>query len=500
MITKELTDEQKVIIESSARRKVIEAYAGTGKSFVLQHEAKQYPNERILYLVYGRKAKEDADGFFCGIENVDVKTIHSFAYGLSKRQWTPDQYANSVFNYFKFFDTRELVDYKYELATILSEFLNFYLNSIFKNIDDDEHIAAYISEIARFPYLSIFLKYQGVLVLKAKKVLEDWEIGKSGCPHDFYLKKMSDSETFVRALHKYDRVLVDEAQDLSAVMLHPLSKFSNNLTIVGDSFQSIYGFRYAINALQELEHDARFHLSKTFRFGNAIATFVNEYMQFMFETSVDLQGNPDKKGSIQKAHFESGRGLVESCAVLSRTNYLLFENAIECSEMKVPFLFERDVSGMMDKLQQVLKLFMDEKPEDSFIASFPSYKRLRDYVEKVGDNVLKGCCRLVDKYTYDLPDYIKKIKKTLYVSRDNDDSLIFSTIHSAKGKEYPSVYVTENTFQEVEKSIQNGELGDEESRILYVALTRASQHLYIPSKHSNLIDFGFRDTYENQIG
>ena len=497
MFEKELTYEQTSIIESSARRKVIEAYAGTGKSFVLQHEAKQYPKERILYLVYGRKAKEEAEGFFYGIENVDIKTIHGFAYGLSKRQWTPDQYGNSIFNYFKFFDTVELHDYKYELSTILAEFLNFYLNNIFKDISDEEHISAYIAEISGYLYVDIFLKYQDVLVIKAKKVLEEWENGKRSCPHDFYLKKMSDSETFVRALHKYDRVLVDEAQDLSAVMLNPLTKFSNNLTIVGDSFQSIYGFRYAINALRELEHDQRFHLSQTFRFGNAIANFVNEYMQFMFNTSVDLQGNPVKKGAVQTAYFESGRGLVESCAVLSRTNYLLFENAIECSEMKVPFIFERDVSGMMEKLGEVLKLYCDEKPDDAFIASFPTYKRLRDYVEKVGDNVLKGCIRLVDKYQYELPDFIKKIKKTLYISRNNSDSLIFSTIHSAKGKEYPSVYVTENTFQEVEKSIRNDTLGDEESRILYVALTRASQHLYIPSKFNNLISFGFNDVYQN---
>tara|TARA_Y100000034_G_scaffold103692_1_gene129569 strand:+ start:38245 stop:41646 length:3402 start_codon:yes stop_codon:yes gene_type:complete len=83
----DLTDEQRDISETFQRNKdakdanhmVINALAGTGKTTMLRHLAEKYGKrgEKWLYLVFGRKNKEEATGEFPDF--VDVYTTNSYA-------------------------------------------------------------------------------------------------------------------------------------------------------------------------------------------------------------------------------------------------------------------------------------------------------------------------------------------------------------------------------------------------------------------------------------
>jgi DNA helicase-2/ATP-dependent DNA helicase PcrA len=69
----------------------------------------------------------------------------------------------------------------------------------------------------------------------------------------------------------------------------------------------------------------------------------------------------------------------------------------------------------------------------------------------------------------------------------DEDYLILSTVHSAKGQEWDSVFllnVTDGTFPN-EFSTGEPKLIEEERRLLYVAMTRAKNdlHLVSPLKH-----------------
>ena len=63
----------------------------------------------------------------------------------------------------------------------------------------------------------------------------------------------------------------------------------------------------------------------------------------------------------------------------------------------------------------------------------------------------------------------------------DDDYLILSTIHSAKGGEWRAVYVIHASDGNIPSDMSLGEPGgvDEERRLLYVALTRAKDHLTV---------------------
>ena len=66
-------------------------------------------------------------------------------------------------------------------------------------------------------------------------------------------------------------------------------------------------------------------------------------------------------------------------------------------------------------------------------------------------------------------------------SSDEDDYLILSTIHSAKGLEWDAVYVIHASDGNIpsSKSLRTSQEVDEELRLFFVALTRAKDHLYI---------------------
>ena len=63
----------------------------------------------------------------------------------------------------------------------------------------------------------------------------------------------------------------------------------------------------------------------------------------------------------------------------------------------------------------------------------------------------------------------------------DEDYLVLSTVHSAKGQEWEAVHVlnvTDGSFPS-EFSAGRGELLEEERRLLYVAMTRARQELHL---------------------
>jgi len=62
----------------------------------------------------------------------------------------------------------------------------------------------------------------------------------------------------------------------------------------------------------------------------------------------------------------------------------------------------------------------------------------------------------------------------------NDDALRLTTVHQAKGLEFPIVFLVglaENMFP-LRRSIESGDI-EEERRLFYVAVTRAKDQLYL---------------------
>ena len=112
---------------------------------------------------------------------------------------------------------------------------------------------------------------------------------------------------------------------------------------------------------------------------------------------------------------------------------------------------------------------------EEFIASVDDYSRLNP--------------------TANLNDYLNEI--TLYSDTDEMDDgnyVTLATIHSAKGLEFPTVFICglEDGIMPSSRAEQDGRDTEEERRLMYVAITRAKDKLYLTRSKSRYL-YGHRD-------
>ena len=108
------------------------------------------------------------------------------------------------------------------------------------------------------------------------------------------------------------------------------------------------------------------------------------------------------------------------------------------------------------------------------------------YMKESGDQTLEGYLANIALYT-DLDNY------------DADaDAVILMTIHSAKGLEFPVVFLVgmEETIFPGIRAIGEPEEMEEERRLCYVAITRAKERLYLSSAHQRML---FGRTTANRV-
>ncbi len=143
---------------------------------------------------------------------------------------------------------------------------------------------------------------------------------------------------------------------------------------------------------------------------------------------------------------------------------------------------------LLEKTGYVRALEEKETTEDNARAENVREVRtsILTYMKESEDRTLEGYLANVALYT-DLDNY------------DADaDAVILMTIHSAKGLEFPIVYIVglEETIFPGIRAIGEPEGMEEERRLCYVAITRAKERLYLTSAHQRMI---FGHTTVNKV-
>jgi superfamily I DNA/RNA helicase len=251
-----------------------------------------------------------------------------------------------------------------------------------------------------------------------------------------------------------DYILFDEAQDAAPVMVAVIAnQTAAQLVWVGDDNQQIYSFTGAINALATVPADRQAYLTQSFRFGPAIADLANEILATL-PTIMRLTGTATITSRV--AALDAPR------AILTRTNATAIRHVLTAIENdQRPYLVGggKDVAAFCRaavRLQDGLRV---DHPE---LACFGTWGEVQEYVEsdEQGDD-LRLMVKLIDEFTAQaILDAVNGCAK------EEDADVIVSTAHKAKGCEWDSVKVGAD-FPERAK------MGNEERRLLYVAVTRA---------------------------
>ena len=463
------------------------ARAGTGKTTTLNMLARKNADQKMVYLVFNRRAKEAADAVFPG--NVKTYTLHAMAFRYEGRKWK-DGIANfSPADLISAFPADSQV-----LATLTHGFLTYFLNSPYDRLEDA--VSSFYSHLSE-EQAARFKHDLERIITAARNLAVSWNRKETPCPHDFYLKLFHKSGAFHRALNQYDTVLVDEGQDLSPIMLDALENCRKRIVVVGDTHQQIYSFRYATDAMRKLKCDAPFDLTRSFRFGKAIADLAALFIQEAKDTrDFHIRGNPEKRSRI-RIYGYMGDVTRTGTAILSRTNVALFSNAMTLKERGRRFCFERDIQPVLWRALDVYRLLEEDKEriKDKFIASFEDMAALKKYAEEMEDFPLQGICQIVQRYAHAFPDAIFEMADLCENKASDENAVILSTIHSAKGHQYRDVLMDPDTTAAFEPEMFH-QIRDDEINLAYVGFTRAIKNLYLPDDFLSLLTPGWQSFLE----
>lgn len=448
---------------------LIHAYAGTGKTTTLQLLANAHPSKRILYVCFNRETAEQARKRFP--QNADCRTIHSLAYTLHGGAYRHKLGTPRPLDVMRALGITEPFVAVYVIQTV-QRFLHGMDHSIqpchvppecIGWDSSPERIANHACELWR--------------------LMQDCQ-SPMAMSHDGYLKLWAMT---MPRLAAYDMIFLDEAQDTNPVTLDVILRQRlygrASLVFVGDTHQSIYRWRHAVNAMEQMRQvaSATFPLTVSFRFGSDIAEDASFLLNEWKDDMVHLVGQGPASNPM---------GMV---ATIGRTNGAVIGAAIQLATegKQVHFAGTSESEGWSPFIPYNLQVPLDllalksgerGKIQSPYIRSFESFEQVVEHARGNGegrgaDAELASQVGLVEKHGRNLPEAIRSLCQLARSPREA--SMSFSTAHRAKGLEWRDVYLLGDFLTLLDLDPQHAQdlkrdaTFLEEINLIYVAMSRA---------------------------
>ncbi|WP_072680320.1 UvrD-helicase domain-containing protein [Arcobacter sp. LA11] len=492
-----LTKEQIDIINAKEESFKINAVAGSGKTTTLLEYAKNNTHLKILYLAYNKslqisiqeKLKE------YNLSHMKISTIHALAYSKT------EAFQYNLCNDLKIqvietclcdYERNENQRTNYfpiaEYIALIKDLVNFYCNSSLISLDDIL-LEKYKSQCDLGPNTIKLLEKDPLRVLNhLKYILSSMKNKKIDVIHDFYLKMFYLNKKTCRSLN-YDLILVDEAQDISDVMIGIVESQNCRRIYIGDSFQQIYSFRYATNALSKIDLP-EYKLSKSFRFANTYAKVLQDSLNELYK----INTNKLLKISGTDNETKIGRNSIDldkQFCVIARSTFGLIQEIVHLIHDNKKIYFEGGYGSYSFMNQTVYSIFyLKEKKFNKItmneIKEFESIYELEQFSKETKNQDFLNVIKFINTYGDNIFEINKKIKEKLTTKKDEAD-IIFTTTHKSKGLEYDQVIMANDFISKKEITNKKNKMSFtqiiEELNIYYVAATRAKKAIDMSSMH-----------------
>lgn len=275
--------------------------------------------------------------------------------------------------------------------------------------------------------------------------------------------------------HTYvaDGIVTHNCQDSDSVMLDIIlqqAKYGTQIVFVGDTYQRLFAWRGSVDGAEELRKIGAIdrYLTKSWRFGPEIAAEANKWLKAL-KSVYEITGNERVKSSVV------GLGSIESpSVVLCRTNGGLLTEAVATIDKGKKF----SVPGGSNKL---IPLKMLAKGAQDLKLGYPTdcpelfgYKNWKE-VEAMPSEELISFVRLVNRVG------TQKIINACNSAtlNETDADVLLSTVHSAKGLEWPKVRVSDDFWSPKPDFAPN----KFELMVGYVGVTRAINEIDLGLPH-----------------
>lgn len=460
----EPTNEQREILNAfhAGRNLKIHAFAGTGKTSTLFYIASQ-TDRQGLYFAFNRRIANEAKKKMPS--NIVAATVHSFAWKWASGNFQTEKLIQNpthrlIRNLISPVSIPHFSEFK-TAGTVLRTVGTFCQSG---DYDIDTNHLPWDHEAYIFDK-EILERHQNDFVGAAKRVWEEMRRPDGEIPlgHDGYLKLWSLSQPKL----EFDFLFIDEAQDLNPVMLQILECFPGQKVVVGDCQQQIYEWRGATNAMEYGFEAQDLFLTKTFRFGEELAGVANKVLRSLKvkKSIVSASGT----GTVVTTGLEN-----DPNAILFRKNATLIQNAVDRFRGGDKFHIVDPNKNIAHSVEDYFRLNDGHWGKSSTFEGFNSWETVVSLAQKEQDNPFRGYVELFKK------NDPLEVKEAVNASekRPANSYPSLSTIHQAKGLEWPAVQLAGDfRFDLHSKSFDQLE---EELRLLYVALTRAEQTLALP--------------------
>ena len=279
--------------------------------------------------------------------------------------------------------------------------------------------------------------------------------------HDCYVKLWQLGQGDERPIIAANYILLDEAQDTAPVFLDVIRRQEHALVVlVGDSNQSIYEWRGAVDAMKAYPNAPRRMLSQSYRFGQAIADVANTILATLDEpTDLVMSGMPTIPSRVAR--------VTEPRCYLYRTNAGAVGRVMAAiSENKQPHLIGggADVVAWCQAAVDLQGWRGTRHPE---LCCFDTWEEVVQYSKTDEGADMRLMVKLVTDFgAARIRDALKNMPK-----EENAD-VVVSTAHKSKGREWDTVRLGQD-FPTANKML------DPDRRLLYVAATRAKLTLDI---------------------
>ncbi len=441
---------QQKVVSSTDGPLLVLAGAGSGKTAVLVERTKAIMSqgikeENICIITFTNKAayeiSERIKKATHHTHKILVGTFHSIALSLIREE----------INFSRYMSGFEILS-EYDMGKIIG--------SCIKRLGFDLNLNDCIRQISRYKYsgispdqvnnederiVKIYHEYQRLLQ-QYNRIDFDEIILES-------IRILKEPEVYGRWSNKIRYLMVDEFQDTNIAQykfLKALFKESNsNLCVVGDDYQSIYGFRGAdINIILNFQKDYKakvIKLEENYRSTKNIvqaskAIITNNTKQ----AKKDVFTSKDKGSLVFINKFETSEEEAE----------FIVNTIIKKTECEKARYKDFAILFRANKFLDGIKLALEN-------AGIP-YKTLEKWEKPLS----------VESISIDITE--------LQEQEENTDSVTLLTVHSSKGLEFTNVFliaVEQGSFPS--RYMTKGDLLEEERRVMYVAMTRAKETLYI---------------------
>lgn len=483
-----LTDEQVAAIDIFRRGATakVNAFAGTGKTTTLEHMARSR-SSKGLYLAFNTSIAAEAQARFPS--HVDARTTHSYAFkhlspllrdGSDKvgRSLNGNQIAELLTIRDIAVGSRLTITAR-AVGHLVARTINRFCRTGDRTISA-RHVPTY-GKLLACDEASRDVFFDQVVEL----ALHTWERMQTPddptpLDHDGYLKLWSLSQPIIDA----DFVLLDEAQDSNEAVLSVLAAQDCQVIYVGDRHQQIYEWRGAVNAMDKAVVNAEADLTQSFRFGQQVANVANCILSRLDE-SKQVIGNPVIDSRINEGYVS---------AVLCRTNAGVLGVVLEeLSRNRVPYV-QKGVDDLLRLLKDVERLRSGIPGASDEFFGFANWREVEYFAQTDDGEGIKPIVSLVRKFGESV--LLKKLGRV--AKHASGAEFTVSTAHKAKGLEWPGVEIYGDFVSKDERGQAQLRSGSEESRLLYVAATRAKQSLHMPQELLEAL--GIADTISAPVG